>query len=272
MNITEKYLMPRLPYKEIVDNLKFNNNSIMIVAGSSSFKVNRYYSDIDLITSVIGLINNKKKVCDRFKEICSHFVHQRNDEFIEFKIQTKNGKKKLNDISQFTYDVFEKYNDVLFYKIDLICFVDSRYVEVSCIYSNEEPNQNKITDSLDDDIDDYIHEKKYYKALKRIYAKYSVDPETNAELLVNLQDFFNGEYGTYYNISSNLETLLKLIEYKQDHNDLNQGLLDKIETNLKYIFVDPNIDNIKKNYKKYSDLANKGARKKLLEIRRYIDI
>lgn len=264
MNITEKFSYVRSQYKNIVDHLKFNDKSIMIIQGSSSYKVNEYYSDIDLITDVKNMINDDEKTFDRFKEICEYFDNHNDYEFIEFKIQTETDKKKWNTLNQFNFETFKKYDDVSFYKIDLICYVNFRYIEVSCIYSNEE--EKEVVESLNEDIENYIEEGKYYKALKRTYSKYAEDPDKYSKELVELQEFFNGEYGTYYNISSNLDTIMKLIEYKEKNKELTNQVIDRIETNLKYIFVSPNIDDIPKNYKKYITLANKGAKKELIKI------
>jgi len=96
-------------------------------------------------------------------------------------------------------------------KIDIIKWIDNKFIEFSCIYQFNYNNKplNKIVYNIDyslkQDILYYLVNKKYFKMAKRLY---SYSNFKNDEIMMDkLMILFNSNIGILYQIYGNIETL-----------------------------------------------------------------
>ena len=117
--------------RQFRDLFKYKNNKIML-NGSAALKSQYYFSDFDFSTNID--INNKS--FHEFERILNDINNENFIYFIELKIQLKNGKKiRCKTIDKFTQKLFNKHSyDVDFIKIDIVSWIDGRFIEMSCIY------------------------------------------------------------------------------------------------------------------------------------------
>lgn len=242
--------------KKIIKLLTYKNYKIQL-KGSSSLASQRYFSDYDLFCVI------PKSEKDGFYKFISDLIDgiEGNEDgnifFMELKMQTQNGnktrvypKQKLNKSS------YEKSFDKLdFIKIDLICSVDNRLVEVSCIYSfsSSSPTQSDYINSLVEDIKELKKEKKYYKILKREFNIQKA--KGNKEELVRLSKIFNSDLGKEYKLISNLEALQSLLEFYQ-----SPKIKKRVIINLKDLHLPDDIEQIDDFIKEKSKRLNTKAK------------
>jgi hypothetical protein len=266
------------------DLFKYKNNKIML-NGSAALKSQYYFSDFDFSTNID--INNKSESLKRFRA-CGFHEFQRilndiNNEnfiyFIELKIQLKNGKKiRCKTIDKFTQKLFNKHSyDVDFIKIDIVSWIDGRFIEMSCIYDivGDKPQAlNRFSDSpkkdllksLKDDINELMDKGKYYKVLKRIFNIYKIKSSKseykNKIVLIYLTQFFNSDNGKIYSDIANVEAI-KLIFKKYTDPTTQQ----RIKSNLNSLGITKiNIRNINKFIKVKSKIINDNAKQIVLQI------
>lgn len=117
-------------------------------------------------------------------------------------------------------------------KIDIIKWIDNRFIEFSCIYQFNYNNKplNKVVSNIDysikEDILYYLTNKNYFKMSKRLY---SYSKFKNDEIVMDkLMKMFNSNLGILYQIYGNIETLkvifekVKNIPYKRIENETNE--------------------------------------------------
>ena len=255
------------------DLFKYKNNKIML-NGSAALKSQYYFSDFDFSTNID--INNKSESLKRFRACGFHeferILNDINNEnfiyFIELKIQLKNGKKiRCKTIDKFTQKLFNKHSyDVNFIKIDVVSWIDGRFIEMSCIYDIVgESSKKDLLKSLKDDINDLMDEGKYYKVLKRIFNIYKIksfkSEYKNKKVLVYLTQFFNSDNGKIYSDIANVEAI-KLIFKKYTDPTTQQ----RIKSNLNSLGIKSNIRNINKFIKVNSKIINDNAKQIVLQI------
>jgi hypothetical protein len=104
-------------------------------------------------------------------------------------------------------------------KLDVVGFVqNNRFTDFSVIYEfrcngevlNPEPVNIKV--SLIESIITYTAEGNYFKVLKRLFALYKF--QHNTKMLEELNPILNSDLGRLYQIVSDMDTLLALLEYK----------------------------------------------------------
>ena len=242
--------------KKIIKLLTYKKYKIQL-KGSSSLASQRYFSDYDLFCVI------PKGEKEGFYKFISDLIEDIQDGedgdiyFMELKMQTKTGKKyrvyPKQKLDKSDYD--KAYNKIDFIKIDLICRVDNRFVEVSCIYSfsDDKPTQEDYISSLVEDIKELKKEKKYYKILKR---EFNIEKaKGNKEELVRLSRIFNSDMGAEYKLISNLEALQNLLEYYQ-----KPDIIKKVIINLKDLHLPDNIDKIDEFIKEKSKRLNTQAK------------
>jgi hypothetical protein len=255
------------------DLFKYKNNKIML-NGSAALKSQYYFSDFDFSTNID--INNKSFY--EFERILNNINNENFIYFIELKIQLKNGKKiRCKTIDKFTQKLFNKHSyDVDFIKIDIVSWIDGRFIEMSCIYDivGDKPQalnrfsdspKNDLLKSLKDDINELMDKGKYYKTLKRIFNIYKIKSSKseykNKKLLVYLTQFFNSDNGKIYSDIANVEAI-KLI-FKKYTDPITQ---QRIKSNLDSLGIKSNIRNINKFIKVNSKLINDNAKQIVLQI------
>jgi len=236
--------------------------------GSSSDKKALYSADYDLQEYILS----KDKSIDKRNHILELFQNKfikasRNSDIfiIDFKagIDPKNnepfrwnyddimrGYKQIdeNDSKYFFTDIFSVINTI---KLDVIAFIDNKFVEFSENYYFELDNwmtyklyskdENKIKLLLD--VKKYVIKNNLYKALKRLLSYYKLENDTKHIIL--LQDFFNSEVGKLYKIISDLELIIILIT----------------ETNISIVKLKVGIKNIDINTDKITKVKTRKAMK-----------
>jgi len=200
----------------LLSKLRYRNYSITI-NGSASNVLLKYFGDIDLF-SKINAKQTAKEVYDEISDILFKIHHNRNYYFMELKMQfTNDNKIKIFPHEKLKItDIENNFEQLDFIKIDLILFIDSRFVEVSVIYQFSK-NTKDFQKSLKEDIEKYLSENNYFKILKRYFSLYSIK-QTNKHKLDLLTEFFNSKVGYLYSVYSNLECISALLkEYSDKH-------------------------------------------------------
>jgi hypothetical protein len=238
--------------KDVIKVLRFKNVP-MELKGSSSLKSQLYFSDYDLFTNIM-LNYGVNEVYDEFRKILNNVISSYDLYFIEFKLQTKKGKKyRWHPNDEFKFEDFKKaFKDLDFAKIDIVLRTTNIFIEVSCIYkfSQEELPSEDYISGLKKDIKELKKEDNYYKVLKRLFNIFKVEGDShNIEVLTRV---FNSELGKQYKKISNLEAIQSLKEYYKDADTKK-----KIEINLSDI-KEPQNEN---NLKKYKSELNQKAKK-----------
>ena len=223
--------------KDIIKILKFKNNPIEL-KGSSSLKSQQYFSDYDIFT-IIRYNYGVEEIYDEFHKILNNIISSYDLYFIEFKLQTKKGKKfKWLPNDEFGFEEFKKhFKDIDFAKIDIVARNQNIFIEVSCNYifndeislsgdniTNEKQNIKDINE-LTDGIKDLKKENNYFKILKRMFSIYKLQNDTHKIKMLN--KIFNSDMGMTYKKISNLEAIKLVKEHYKDADTKK-----KIEINL----------------------------------------
>ena len=200
----------------LITKLRYKNAAIH-VNGSASNPSLKYFGDIDLFSKITGE-KAAKPIYDEISDILFKIRHHRNYYFMELKIQLTDDSKvrvfpgeklKLSDIQ-------DSLNKLDFIKLDLVLFVDYRFIEVSSIYQFGNSIKN-FQESLKEDIKKYLSENNYFKILKRYFSLYLLK-QTHPQKLEKLVEFFNSKVGYLYSIFSNLDCISELLqEYTDAH-------------------------------------------------------
>lgn len=207
-------------FKEMSINNHFN------VIGSASIKRSVNYGDYDL--STVFKCNSKNCV----KKIKNHFIKlfkiaKKNKDLwvTDLKIGEKNGEPirwKQADLESNKKDNVS-FEDALLMKstikIDIVYYLNGRFIEITDNYyftigANKtyvEPTKSEIVDSITESYEEYSSLNKHFKALKRLYSILRLKPKTEKkqELLL---DYFNSEIGLLYRITTEIETIILLLE------------------------------------------------------------
>tara|TARA_R110002153_G_scaffold78410_2_gene200749 strand:+ start:5094 stop:5954 length:861 start_codon:yes stop_codon:yes gene_type:complete len=210
---------------EVFNELAINNHFNVI--GSASIKRSVNYGDYDLQT--IFKCKNKKKCVEKIRQ---HFIKL-------FKIAKKNkqlwvtdlkiGELNTEPLRWNQEDLVNKinkgvsFNDALLMKstikVDIVYFLNGRFVEITDNYyfniagnkNYKETTKNDIIDSISESYNEYIEQKKYFKSLKRLYAIIRLKDPDNKKLDL-LLNYFNSDIGLLYRVTTEIETLILLIE------------------------------------------------------------
>lgn len=210
---------------EVFNELAINNHFNVI--GSASIKRSVNYGDYDLQT--IFKCKNKKKCVEKIRQ---HFIKL-------FKIAKKNkqlwvtdlkiGELNTEPLRWNQEDLVNKinkgvsFNDALLMKstikVDIVYYLNGRFVEITDNYyfniagnkNYKETTKNDIIDSISESYNEYIEQKKYFKSLKRLYAIIRLKDPDNKKLDL-LLNYFNSDIGLLYRVTTEIETLILLIE------------------------------------------------------------
>lgn len=229
MNILERRKLKTELY-DIIKNLEIFETKLKL-AGSASLRSMMYYSDYDFNCKI--RVRKQTPIYNEFKRILSFS----NDKlyFIEFKIEYIGGTKiKLNNVNDIKLNMFK---NISFIKIDYIVFLDFVFKEVSIMYIFKENDMDTddIIKKLTDDYSELINNGENFKAMKRAFSIYKIQKDyPNMKKLTSL---FNSSLGKIYEVNSNLKTLLLL--KTMYHDPLT---MKRIDINLKFLKIDPNVD------------------------------
>jgi len=244
MNLLEEKRIINNIINDRIKTLQFKNYKINLV-GTASLQSQLYFSDYDFNIN----IKKKYKPLEIYKEIIKILSNNINDfYFIELKINYINKDSlKIYDINKIKKSMF---NNVESIKIDYVLFYNYHFKDVSMIYLFD--NNFNIKD-IEKDYKEFIKDKNYFKALKRLFSIYRLS--NNGKEAVKLLKYFNSEYGKLYQTNSNLKTLL-LLQAKPELKRL-------IDINLKYLKLSPNID-IEEEIEKNNKILNNESKKYLI--------
>jgi len=228
MNITEKRYIPQdlYPYVKV---LQYDKIPIKLL-GSAGLASQRYYSDYDMLSVVSG---DCKKAYNTISSIMERAENNPDMYFIEFKLQTKKGKK-IREMPDDLVKFCQYFRDIEFIKLDYIVRIEGRFVELSIIYSFSRGEED-FKMSVKKDIRELYEEGKYYKVLKRIFSMLSKEKKSieRDDKLVLLTNFFNSEVGKMYQDASNLRAIKLLLENYEDEDTRRKAELNLKDLKLK---------------------------------------
>ena len=234
-------------YKDNVKNLIkiLTIKNKIEIKGSASLASQKYPADLDFYTTISS--NDIEKV----RDVVNRINNDPNLYFIELKEQKGNKKKKYYPT---TYSDKLSMKNPDFIKIDLVCWFENRFIEASCIYQVKQEKQTteEYISDINKDIEELQKEGKYYKVLKRLFSIYRAKNDKKKQL--QLTKIFNSEVGEKYQIVSNVEALVLVLQYYKDDLTkkrvaLNIKELGDIENPYKFIKSEFKlINNISKDF------------------------
>jgi hypothetical protein len=102
-------------------------------------------------------------------------------------------------------------NDSCLIKLDIVRWINERYINFSCIYENNfTPRDIKI--QLEEEMTFLNNSHKYFKLSRRLFSYYRINPKNHLGNIKVLLDLFNSNLGILYQISGDIETLIYIIE------------------------------------------------------------
>lgn len=237
-------------------------NSSLLLKGSSSLKVVKYFSDYDFLCyykerDISSLYNELKRVIEKIMNDPNYY-------FIELKIQSKNGNKfRYNFNDDFNLDKFSnQMKNLNFFKIDVVIWVNNVFIDTSCLYQlsdtlnkiSEDPDttEKKIIDEVKNEIIELKKEKSYFKILKRYYFIFSFHPKTYNNQMIELLKYFNSDIGKLYQEKSELDATKRVLIHYDDTLTKQRA-----ESFLKSLNIEPiHINNLDPIIQKYNNIIN----------------
>jgi hypothetical protein len=218
----EQYTVP-IRLKKYIDLITIKDSNIIRV-GSSSFKIQPFFSDVDIMNivekdlsvdeTVRFFINELKSNVAKIKSSSTVFfsdfkaanMHWTADEILN---ESKDGKS-LEECCKMKAII----------KIDMIAPYNERYVEMSTFfilksnqgYINIETNYfDSLEKSLKEDIEHYKNEKPL-KAIKRAWSLAKI--KNDLETMNKLKDIMKSNLSLLSQINADIETIKLLVEHK----------------------------------------------------------
>jgi hypothetical protein len=234
------------------------------IKGTARYKNLHYRSDYDLLIAL-----KRSMTAPQFFEAISDVLHKiardRNMFFIELKLETTTGeKRRLHPRQEIRMTWLEKDFDRLsFAKIDVVIRVQNKFYEASCIYAFRDGpmDQAGVIANLQQDMNEFLKEGNYYKALKRLFSIAVLN--NNQTTLTYLTNVFNSPLGQENEKLCNLKALQLL---RQNYPD--KSTLQKINQNIKLLNESFRIGSIGKHIKKYQRLVSKKAKLHYQELKK----
>jgi hypothetical protein len=184
-------------------------------------------------------------------------------------------KGENNDVS-----FFEAVRHKSIIKLDIIMFINSRFIEISevfQVYLNGESNMDYSTDEvmkeLTVDYKDLVKEGNYMKALKRMFSIIKMNNPKDKKL-DKLVEYFNSPIGLLYRCKSDLETIDIILFYNKFSLDQVRDSLQMLKETVSAFGVQNDIEStsllkskdkmrlpLKKQIRIIRDYVNKNAKK-----------
>ena len=168
-------------------------------------------------------------------------------------------------------------------KLDLVAFLNSRFIEISEVYNitlNKKSNMNysksEELKELNSEYIDLVKDDNYMKALKRMFSiiKLNNPKDKKLDILIN---YFNSPIGLLYRCKADLETIAIILYYNKFSLDQVRDSLQIIKEVVSSFDVDNNIEAISKlksklemkksllkQIKKIKDFVNRDAKRFIL--------
>jgi hypothetical protein len=200
-------------------------------------------SDIDLNEKIN--IKNEKNISiilKKFKKLFLEIKNNKNLFFTDFKNGIDDRGNSLHWTLEEILDTKKKYGDnkVKFFddallegtlKLDVIYRINyGEFVEISMIYMINSQKINIIYE-LKNDIDDYLHNGRAFKALKRCFSLYSI--QNKQKKLYTLIKLFNSDGGIVNKIISEISIYIQLLELYPSQIPLDE-IFFSIQNDIKY--------------------------------------
>ena len=249
------------PYLQL---LKWDDNVLQLL-GTGGNASQLYPSDIDLFCKIRHDVE-PDDAYNKCLEILDETGQRSDMFFIEGKVQDKDGKKwkwkTLEELEEKNYEFLKYFNDDVDYvKLDFVLLMKGVFIELSVIYVfNKDPlDYDKLKLSLSNDMIELIHEKKYYKSLKRLFAIMKLEEVIPRTKLVEISKLFNSAVRKLYKKNS----ILKAIEL------FNESFTDPESRKMsEYVYKNMGFSNMKdlpKIIKEYDAIIN-GEAYKFMEL------
>ena len=174
----------------------------------------------------------EKQLNEIKKELRFHIVRWK-----PFEIQK--GFKILRDNKKYT--LLEAFKSGSLFKLDIVKYLNNNFLDFSIIYDLRDEKGLKINkisfnvvETLQNDIKTYTIKKQYFKVLKRKFSllKYEYEykgRKENKQKIIILSKILNGNLGKIYQVISNIDNIIYLIDNFK-HLDKN-----RIRENIKII-------------------------------------
>lgn len=266
MDIIERKFPPQ-DIRVFVNLLKWDNNE-MLLLGTGSSATQLYPSDIDLFSKISNTYSSDavyKKVIEKLTE-----ASQRPDMFfIEGKIQDKDGEKfKWKNMAELKRPAsvvkFKSLYDrnIDYVKFDFVLYLNQQFVELSVIYvfNKDDLDYSALKMSLSNDMIDLIHERKYYKSLKRLFALLKLEHPPARNNLIKISELFNSSIGALYKRNSILKAVELFLETYQDPQSIR--LAKRVYENLGFT----NLTEMPKIIKAYDAVINREGKKFIMRM------
>ena len=200
-------------------------------------------ADIDLNEKInIKNEQNILIILKKFKKLFLEIKNNKNLFFTDFKNGIDDRGNSLHWTLEEILDTKKKYGDnkIKFFddallegtlKLDVIYRINyGEFVEISMIYMINSQKINIIYE-LKNDIDDYLHNGRAFKALKRCFSLYSI--QNKQKKLYTLIKLFNSDGGIVNKIISEISIYIQLLELYPSQIPLEE-IFFSIQNDIKY--------------------------------------
>lgn len=226
---------------DIFDKLSLTKNYNIV----GSYNVDGVYfpSDIDLNEKIrIKNENNISQILKKLKTLFLEIKNNNNIFFIDFKNGIDDRGESLHWTLDEILDTKKKYgkNKSKFFddallegtvKLDIIYRLNyGDFIEISMIYMINSEKIN-IIQELKNDIDEYLHNGRQFKALKRCFSLYSI--ENKQMKLYTLIKLFNSDLGLINKVISEITIYIQLLELYPSDVPLEE-IFFSIQNGIKY--------------------------------------
>ena len=197
-------------------------------------EIKKYLTKEEIRQASKLLVQNptEKELLEIKKNLRFHIVRWKPFEVIR-------GFKMLRNRKRYTF--LEALKSKSLFKLDIVKFLNDKFLDFSIIYDLRDSKGLKlnkvrfdVSTTLKQDIKTYLLKKDYYKVLKRKFSllKYQYEfqnKKENKPKIVVLSKILNGNLGTIYQVISNIDNIIYLID---NFDNLDK---ERIRTNIQTI-------------------------------------
>lgn len=198
---------------EVVNAMAIDKKKIEIV-GSMALKTILYPNDYDCYEV---LHQTAQQVKTKFQSNIRKLMEMKNIYIGDIKIgEINNEPVRWNALEILQgekngYKLLDGIKSKAMFKLDVISLIGITYKDFSVVYEfHKRESKTAILEKLNIEMKELLQKKQYFKCLKRIFSQAKL--EDDKEVINTLLPFFNGDVGRLYNVSSDINTLLYLLE------------------------------------------------------------
>jgi len=227
--------------QDVFNFISISKNTKII--GSANIKAIHFISDYDLNENISKDEVKFNTIYNDFKQI---FINSKNNDDI-FITDFKCGEIKGESL-RWSYDDIMKgsKNNISFNtalkqdavcKLDIIVIIDNKITEITNNYfiaNDKTESKTKILKSIFKSYEEYIKDKNYMKAMKRLYSYNNIKDPKNKQLELTM--FLNSDIGYLNKIRSDFELVIVLgsQEFKPVHINIIKHNLQLLKYNLSF--------------------------------------